>query len=86
MKDQLIAILEAIRLSQAALEKHFQRGGNAVTTLNEIRRVLQDQNVARAMGALYPEVESPNTSPGEVSCVEKAGELHTGNSQPKRLS
>jgi hypothetical protein len=27
MKDQLIAILEAMRLSQMALAKHFQPGG-----------------------------------------------------------
>jgi hypothetical protein len=35
MKDQLIAILEALRLSQALLEKHYDAGGpTAELTVN----------------------------------------------------
>jgi hypothetical protein len=86
MKDQLIAILEAMRLSQAALAKHFRPGGpNALTTLRELHRVLEDQNVVRAMAALYPDVDSPNTSPDDMLHVEDSGELHSINKQPKRL-
>jgi hypothetical protein len=53
MKDQLITILEAMRLSQMALAKHFQPGGpNAEATIKELLRLLQDQTVARAIEAL----------------------------------
>jgi hypothetical protein len=53
MKDQLITILEAMRLSQVALAKHFQRGGpNGEATIKELLRLLQDQTVASAMEAL----------------------------------
>ena len=63
----MIAILEAMRLSQVALAKHFQPGGpNADVTIKELLRLLQDQNVVRAMEALSPNVESPNTSPGDM--------------------
>ena len=63
----MIAILEAMRLSQVALAKHFQPGGpNAEATIKELLRLLQDENVAVAMEALSPNVESPNTSPGDM--------------------
>jgi hypothetical protein len=84
MKDQLIAILEAMRLSQATLARHLRPGGpNALTTLKDLQRLLGDQNVVRAMAALYPDVDSPNTSPDEH--VEDSGELRSIDRQPKRL-
>ena len=84
MKDQVIAILEAMRLSQAALAKHFQPDGpNAEATIKEILRLLQDQNVVRAMEALYPNVESPNTAPGDVH-VGDSGEIQALNRQTNR--
>ena len=77
MKDQVITILEAMRLSQAALAKHFQQGGaNAEVTIKELLRLLQDQNVVRAMEALYPNVESPNMLPKDILHVEDSDELH----------
>jgi hypothetical protein len=86
MKDQLIAILEAMRLSQAALAKHFRPGGpNAEATLKQLHRLLEDQNVVRAMAALYPDVDSPNTSPDDLSHGENSGEFHSVNEQPKRV-
>ncbi len=86
MKDQLIAILEAMRLSQAALAKHFRPGGaSASTTLEELQRLLEDQSVVRAMAALYPDVDSPSTSPDDLSYVEDSGELHSVNGQAKRF-
>lgn len=84
MKDQLIAILEAVRLSQAALAKHLRPDGpNALTTLKELHRVLDDQNVVRAMAVLYPDVDSPNMSPDEH--VGDSGELRSIDRQPKRM-
>jgi hypothetical protein len=86
MKDQLIAILEAMRLSQAVLAKHLRPGGpNAEATLKQLHALLEDQNVVRAMAALYPDVDSPNTSPDDPPHVQDFGELHSIGSQPKRL-
>jgi hypothetical protein len=86
MKDQLITILEAMRLSQMALAKHFQPGGpNAEATIKKLLRLLQDQTVARAMEALYPNVESPNTSPGDTSHLKDSIELNLVTRRPKRL-
>jgi hypothetical protein len=86
MKDQLITILEAMRLSQVALAKHFQPGGpNAEATIKGLLRLLQDQNVARAMEALYPNVESPNTSPGDTLHLKDSIEFDFVNRRPKRL-
>lgn len=82
MKDQVIAILEAMRLSQAALAKHFQPGGpHAEATTKELLRLLQVSNVVRAMEALDPNVDSPNTSPGDMLHVGDSGELHAINRQ-----
>ena len=86
MKDQLIAVLEAMRLSQAVLARHFRPGGpNALTTLRELPGLLEDQNVVRAMAALYPGVDSPNTSPDDMLLVEDSGDLHSIDRHPKRL-
>ena len=86
MKDQLITILEAMRLSQVALAMHFQPGGpNAEATSKELRRFLQDQTVALAMEALYPNVESSNTSPGDTSHLKDSIVLDFANRRPKRL-
>jgi hypothetical protein len=64
MKDQLIIILEAMRLSRAALEKHrLSDGPNADSTIRELQRFLEDQSVAWAMEVLYPELESPSVAP-----------------------
>jgi hypothetical protein len=64
MKDQLIVILEAVRLSRAALARHSPPAGpNADSTLREIQRLLEDQSVCLAMEVLYPEVESASIAP-----------------------
>jgi hypothetical protein len=64
MKDQLIVILEAMRLSRAALAKQgLPAGRDADSTLREIVRLLEDQRVGFAMEVLYPEVESASIAP-----------------------
>jgi hypothetical protein len=73
MKDQLIAILEAMRLSQAALAKHSEPGGPAAeVTIKKIRRFLLERHVVSAMEALYPNVESPEMSPDDTPFSESA--------------
>jgi hypothetical protein len=71
MKDQLITILEVMRLSQAALAKHSKPGGpTADVTVKEIRRVLLARHVVSAMEALCPNVESPELSPDDAPLSE----------------
>jgi hypothetical protein len=73
MKDQLIAILEAMRLSQAALRKHSEPDGpTAEVTLKELRRFLLGSHVVSAIEALCPNVESPAMSPDD----SEPGGLH----------
>ena len=74
MKDQLITLLEAMRLSQSALAKHSLPGGpTAAATIDELRRILADVNVSRAMTTLYPYVEysgiGPNAQSGELELL-----------------
>jgi hypothetical protein len=72
MKDQLIAILEAMRLSQTALRKHSEPGGpTAELTLKELRRFLLERHVVSAMEALYPNVDSPQMSPDDAPFTER---------------
>ena len=69
MKDQLITILEAMRLSQVALAMHFQPG--AAQMLRQRSRNFANsfkiKLFALAMEALYPNVESSNMSPGDTT-------------------
>jgi hypothetical protein len=67
MKDELTAILEAMRLSQAALTRHSEPDGPAAeTTVKELRRFLLERHVVTAMEALCPNVESPEMSPADA--------------------
>jgi hypothetical protein len=64
MKDQLIIILEAMRLSRAALARQgLSDGPSTESTIHEIRALLESQNVDLAMEILYPEVEAPGIAP-----------------------
>jgi hypothetical protein len=66
MKDQLITILEAMRLCRSVLARHSLQGGpSADSAIREIRRLLNNQNVDRAMEILDPEVEAPGIAPTE---------------------
>jgi hypothetical protein len=72
MKDQIIAILEALRLSQAALAKHSEPGGpTAEVTVKALRHFLLDRHVIFAVEMLSPSVESPATSP--VVKIDRSG-------------
>ena len=53
MKDQLITILEAIRLAKAELRTHNSRlVKNAPPTLKRLEQILFNENVTRALGLL----------------------------------
>jgi hypothetical protein len=57
-----------MRLSQSALAKHTVTGGpTAAATIDELRRILADENVSRVMATLYPNVESSSIGPNAQS-------------------
>jgi hypothetical protein len=69
VKDQLIAILEALRLSKAAISRHLEPNGpNADATVETIANILDDRSVLIAMAALYPNVESPCMAEAPREC------------------
>ena len=70
MKDQLIAVLEAIRLSQRTLERRHAAPSrqSAEATLGTIAKFLNNKSVISAMDAL----SSYSPSPPTCDCDEKA--------------
>ncbi|MGB8680304.1 MAG: hypothetical protein WCD59_21770 [Pseudolabrys sp.] len=66
MKDQLITILEAIRLAKAELRTHNSRPvKNAPRTLKRLEQILFNENVTRALGLLSPDVDGPDMVPDQ---------------------
>ncbi|MGC2054862.1 MAG: hypothetical protein WA665_15320 [Pseudolabrys sp.] len=66
MKDQLITILEAIRLAKAELRTHNSRPvENAPRTLKRLEQILFNENVTRALGLLSPDVDGPSMVPDQ---------------------
>ncbi|MGB8306555.1 MAG: hypothetical protein WCE36_22180 [Pseudolabrys sp.] len=66
MKDQLITILEAIRLAKAELRTHNSRlVKNAPPTLKRLEQILFNENVTRALGLLSPDVDGPSMVPDQ---------------------
>jgi hypothetical protein len=73
MKDQIITLIEAVRLSQAILAKHNASGGEQpVAALNELLRIFDDQSVRNAMNVLYPDIDSPSVSPGDAPDIRQS--------------
>lgn len=73
MKDHLIAILETVRLSQAALAERVEQGApGAEATLRKLKSILNDQPVVAAMESLYLAIESPSIRPD--ASVDSAAE------------
>jgi hypothetical protein len=65
MKDQLITVLEALRLSRAELRTHdTRRGKNAPRTIQRLKEVLFDDRVTQALSALgHGDDEAPSVVP-----------------------
>jgi hypothetical protein len=74
MKDQLITILEAVRLSRSVLARQSLPGGPSVdSAIQEIRRLLDNRNVDQAIDVLDPDIEASGIAPtdGEESVRAK---------------
>ena len=66
MEDQLITILEAIRLAKAELRTHNSRPvKNAPRTLKRLEQILFNENVTRALGLLSSDVDGPSMVPDQ---------------------
>ena len=66
MKDQLLTVIEALRMARAEIHTHYaRRVKNAPRTVERIHTVLFDPKVSAAMGLLIPGMESPSVVPEE---------------------
>jgi hypothetical protein len=64
MKDQLITVLEALRLAKAELRTHdAQRAKNSPRTIQRLKEVLFDDRVTRALRSLGQDDEAPSVVP-----------------------
>jgi hypothetical protein len=68
MKDQLITILEAVRVAQASLEVE----GHTQATLEALRSVLCNEDVTDAVRLLSYEEYSPSTAPQDELPFDRA--------------
>ena len=62
MKDQLITIIEALRVSRAELRTHDARV-NGPRTIQRLKEVLLDHRVTQALNALGHGEEAPSVVP-----------------------
>ena len=64
MKDQLITILEAVRLAKAELMTHeTRRVKNGPRTVKRLKEILFDDRVTRALRSLGQDDEAPSVVP-----------------------
>jgi hypothetical protein len=64
MKDQLITILEAVRLAKAELMTHeTRRVKNGPRTVKRLQEILFDGRVTRALRSLGQDDEAPSVVP-----------------------
>ena len=64
MKDQLITVLEALRLAKAELMTHdTRRVKNAPRTVKRLKEILFDDRVSQALRSLGQHDEAPSVVP-----------------------
>jgi hypothetical protein len=75
MKDQLITILEALRLAKAEMRAHnARRVKNAPRTLQRLEKIMLNEDVTRALGLLGPATEGPSLVPSSDEHVTETTE------------
>jgi hypothetical protein len=66
MKDQLITILEALRMSRAELKTHDgRRVKNGPRTIQRLNEVLFEERVTQALNALGQGDDAPSVVPSQ---------------------
>ena len=64
MKDQLITVLEALRLAKAELRTHdARRVKNAPRTIQRLKEILFDDRLTQALRSLGQDDEAPSVVP-----------------------
>jgi len=67
MKDQLITILEALRLAKAELRTHeTRRVKNAPRTIRRLEEILLDEKVTHALKTASGSIEAPSIIPADI--------------------
>jgi hypothetical protein len=75
MKDQVTALMEAVRQAQVVLANYIEPGPrNAEKTVSALLAIFDDREVVRAMQLLYRD-ESPTLAPDEKEEVAPAPPL-----------
>jgi hypothetical protein len=72
MKDQVTALMEALRLVGLELERFKRRRQSRDQTLDAVEAILDDPKVAGAIQTLQPFIESPSLVPGEQEAAAHA--------------
>ena len=70
MKDQIIALMEALRLSQTEIEKLRRKRQDVYDTVEHIEGILADPVVRAAIHNLEPFTPSPSVVPEAVEQTE----------------
>ena len=71
MKDQITALMEALRLSQAEIEKLKRKRQDVFATVSHIEGILGDPVVAAAIQNLEPFAGAPPLVPEQAPSQEK---------------
>ena len=66
MKDQITALMEALRLSRAEIEKLRRRRQDLATTVDHVEEILSDPVVMAAIHNLEPYTGSPSVVPEQL--------------------
>jgi hypothetical protein len=67
MKDQLITILEALRVSRAELKTHdARRVKNGPRTIHRLNEILFDEKVTQALRSLGQDIDAPSVVPSQA--------------------
>jgi|tagenome__1003787_1003787.scaffolds.fasta_scaffold20229818_1 hypothetical protein len=66
MKDQITALMEALRLVGAELDRFKRHRQSRVATLDAVEAILDDPIVMKAVQTLEPLVDSPSVVPGQM--------------------
>ena len=70
MKDQITALMEALRLSQAEIEKLRLRRQGLAATIDRVDEILGDPIVLAAIHNLEPYTASPSVVPDQIAQFE----------------
>ena len=73
MKDQITAVMEALRLVEAEVDQFRRRRQSRHDTLEAIEGILDDPKVSSAVRSLGPFIEGPRLVPGQSEATTHVG-------------